>query len=193
MTLLLAMCDANQPTRCAAEKGLYHYLKGEDDFSFVDDPAHTQAFSLDGSFSLVRAKLMSLMQPMDDAQLHFLHRYKDEWLGRRMLSYLEDKNMVIGARASAEVEALITSFATEYSLNVRRDLARNSLVNWRVFSHLLAEGLPLYSIAAIQSVDVDLFLEHASENDRLAAGHLQRYARNSQGMKTLIETSNLNF
>ncbi len=142
-------------------------------------------------YSLTRAQIHASYYPMAIDHVDFYRKYRDEELGEKMVSFLNEicsetylRTFGLESLDRAWVDEVVIEMLECFPFNVRRRLAESRLQCDMYFHHFLQPGLPLHSLDAIKYVDWDRYQELASPEDvEKAISYLARISRLNLSMQ----------
>ena len=120
-------------------------------------------------YTLVRARVHSLLFPISAKHVEFYRRYRDEELGQKVVHFLKEVHSnTINLDFNREgfdhhwLNEVTIEMIEVFPFNIRRSLASIDTVCDRYFHHFLQDGLPLHSLDALNQVDWKKFKETTS-------------------------------
>ena len=129
-------------------------------------------------YTLVRARVHSLLFPISAKHVEFYRYYRDEELGQKVVRFLKEIHSdPIHSDFSREgfdnhwLDEVTIEMIEVFPFNIRRSLASIDTVCNRHFHHFLQDGLPLHSLDALRQVNWEKFKETASPQAMTEATH----------------------
>ncbi|MGB1261058.1 MAG: hypothetical protein ACPG6P_13520, partial [Akkermansiaceae bacterium] len=107
---------------------------------------------------------LSHAQPMTEQLFPFLIHFKPPVISSKIIRYIHSRtpHSDSGSLTKKHHHAIL-QIIQHHSPIARKMIAENKDLCWRFFDHLIDRGLPLHTIAAIQTVNWELYQRHTKK------------------------------
>ncbi len=123
---------------------------------------------------------------ISEERLEKIHSFRDKYLGEKLVDWLIPQASTTRSLPPA-LQTILREIVCNYPFPVKRKVANEDSLNWRVFSQLLSRGLPLHSLEAIAVTDYQTFLKAASSSEKSETQiFLRRIARLSPDLERRV-------